>query len=765
MNKKLLFSGIVAVALTACTSEEALQPTLNNEASSQMKEVVGAKLASKGMSFGVNNGEETRVNAQGWESTDKVGLAWVDNGVGDITAVQGSALAPFASMADKKIYANTILTTADGGSTFTTMANVYEGAYFVYSPWAYKNQIGELTFTPNATAQTESVDKERYAKLPWISGMQFIAADAKLQKGELNKTYKLNPIANTLRVTATPQGNITTALASYYLANMTVSTNEEVYYDQMTVDPSKMDVNGGDIDGAIVKMLAASTPSTSIATEIDPAYAPCGNAAEVRAFVLPTKVPAANNTQDSKIVFEVKKAAATPIKIGEFRIEQGGLTQTATNTASLKKLNLALNAPQALYAKSLTEILRNDAGKPVALGLPVELTVSNFYVTLFDEISNLAEWNEAVALFDALHQGQTNQTANFTVDGNVVFEGAINVPATAKDVNITTAAGGAMTLKSGNVTMPASIKGDGAMNMTVKAGATLTLASKVEGINYATEVAPSATAVGGTLIVTSSKAVVPFVASENKGITYIKETAAVTAGTPVAAEVPVVTNENGSIVYVVENNWNDDKDGLMTDALDAVSHITAIEVKNAALTYNANSTQNTLPYDLNNATVTGNTNITVGDVTATGTCYIDGKAIAAGAITNNNTLVINGSDAINADAVTNKNTLTINGKKAVTTNAIINQKALTINGTDITVDGIENNTKKGATTVAITTNSKDANTAIAVGAVKNTNSEPGTTEITVSNASQDTSKKGNLTGSKDVNTTLHVNSNVTGTLS
>ena len=74
--KHLLFSSaFLAIGFAACTNEEVAM-----DSTQQLNQVVGAELIGTDISINVSNGVGSRLNAEGWQSTDKLGLAWIVNG-------------------------------------------------------------------------------------------------------------------------------------------------------------------------------------------------------------------------------------------------------------------------------------------------------------------------------------------------------------------------------------------------------------------------------------------------------------------------------------------------------------------------------------------------------------------------------------------------------------------------------------------------------------------------------------------------------------
>ena len=71
---KLLAAFAIPAMFAACTNEE-----IAMESTQQLNQVVGAELIGTDISINVSNGVGSRLNAEGWQSTDKLGLAWIVN--------------------------------------------------------------------------------------------------------------------------------------------------------------------------------------------------------------------------------------------------------------------------------------------------------------------------------------------------------------------------------------------------------------------------------------------------------------------------------------------------------------------------------------------------------------------------------------------------------------------------------------------------------------------------------------------------------------
>lgn len=132
MRTKILLSAVALTAtFAACNNENVPSSVENNLLENQ--EIVGATLVSEGGTISLG-GIQSRVNANGWEPSDKLALAWYNlNGTtGSITEEQAKSEWDGQGN-DKAIYANHLFTRSAEGK-FVTNSNIYQGAHFIYFP-------------------------------------------------------------------------------------------------------------------------------------------------------------------------------------------------------------------------------------------------------------------------------------------------------------------------------------------------------------------------------------------------------------------------------------------------------------------------------------------------------------------------------------------------------------------------------------------------------------------------------------------------------
>ena len=133
---KLLAALAIPAMFAACTNEE-----IAVDSTQQLNQVVGAELIGTDITINVSNRNGSRLNADGWQTTDKLGMAWVVTT--DYATPQDIKNAP----TDNKWYANHMFAVEDG--KFVTKGNAYKGWHFAYFPFSYTESVSEKIFNIN----------------------------------------------------------------------------------------------------------------------------------------------------------------------------------------------------------------------------------------------------------------------------------------------------------------------------------------------------------------------------------------------------------------------------------------------------------------------------------------------------------------------------------------------------------------------------------------------------------------------------------------
>lgn len=491
MKKYLFYALAASAALVGCTSEELVpQKSVEAEKTLTMESVVGADLTKVEISLG----DETRATNGGWNKGDKLGLAWFNLETAGITGTQNStnffgATSSVKAAWSTEIYGNHLYTVNENGD-FQTQANVYQGAHFVYFPYAYASQIQQKVVNVNAAPFEKSANADmtdfaydRFNKAFHMSSTDFIPALTSNDQ-TLKMKFIMNPMVNVIDIKGIPSADFTgndvlkaLKVTSYALENATQSPYAEVativpadipeaayiYAGTPPVKTTTLDkaANRVNLD-AYAKSLAAVRVN-KIERTVKTGYT-LDNTYEYPLFTLPTNpayttevtgVPA-TEIYDNAVVFNVQSATGLN---GKFTVKRNDADATNKNTMKYLDTQL-LGAEQNIF--------RNAANEWNYIGLQVNLTKANFVMDY--TITNLAQWNDAVAIVEALGAA----TATFNVTGDVKFN-AGEIKTAGKITAVTTGAG-KLTIDS-DVTLPANSKLDltGA-TVVVNAGKSLTIA-------------------------------------------------------------------------------------------------------------------------------------------------------------------------------------------------------------------------------------------------------------------------------------------------
>ena len=456
--KKYLLGTMALSALVVGCSQEELVPQVSEEIKVQeMNTVVGHDLVGP---IAINVGEQTRAANGAWQAGDKFGLAWFDI-AGDITAEQKKDA--WDATSSSNIYGNHLFSWVEG--VFKTQTNVYQGAHFVYFPFEYVSQIGPKTVDLNKKPLAASEDDQqtddqydRYNNAFHMSTADFIAKDD--AKGlELRKAFYLSPVVNALRIQATPEGKFKDAevLKNLQITSYSIEVAEEakVFEDKFEIvtadipmavyekdedgnETDKLDeeANKAKLDEYAIEKLEATEKTYKLSRKVAATY----TMAEMHEMPIYT-LPVAGYTSDNKNVKIIVNIKTKTGLTGYFTINNpDGLADVNANVTAINKLHKAM-----LDGGDLTEIVRTDAGKWTPFNLKVELSEANF--TLNDTVTTFAEWEDAVAIYEALG-----------IDAELIVDGAINfyktIPTlTNKMITAVTTKNGSINI-TGAVTLP-----------------------------------------------------------------------------------------------------------------------------------------------------------------------------------------------------------------------------------------------------------------------------------------------------------------------
>lgn len=491
-TRTLLTTCTLAAFLAACNNEDFMTDQTINGSANETGEVIGADLASKGMTI-VMEGVNTRVSEAGkWENSDRFGFGWFQFSRDAMTTTQSKE--KWEGSTDwiytyNKIYANHIFTTQDEGATWNTTSDVYQGAYFAYFPYQSLGGIVEKTFDVNSDPQTEEFKKEAINKAFHITAQKFVSTSDVDANGELTISLSPVPVVNAIYTNATPEKAI---VDDEVLSGMTITqlqinagTDDKVFAQEVTLVPSRLPKQS---DGMLAEetrddVFVAADNSTkvtnresflkvnnwesSLTTKVKSENFTLKNAHGLRAFALPTK---------DNIVYQADENPSAVITVGRLgKYELGQFAINAENSPKyISTLKSQLDGSISEEYKALTKVLRKD-GKwgYQSTGMDANLTLADFTLTS-NNITSLEQWNDLVSVCNALVANDYNfaTTPTFTLTAEVTFEaGKIQVPECG--AILATEGDGKMIIDK-ETEWPEALEADGKAVVVVNKGATLT---------------------------------------------------------------------------------------------------------------------------------------------------------------------------------------------------------------------------------------------------------------------------------------------------
>ena len=507
-TKVMLSACALAACFVGCTNEDFLTEQTTGNSTTENGGIVGADLVSQGMKISlVGEGADTRATDGKWENGDQFGLAWYRFGSAQITNPQDEDVwnSTTGWTTDNKIYANHIFTYNNG--SWGTVADVYQGAYFLYMPYGRLGEIKAKTINVNGEPQKADFDEERFNKALHLSAQDFISKDEAVdENNELKKEFYISPMVNVMRVTATPETSIGN---SAYLQGLNITgmrvyaskdDNEDVFVTSGELVPryipkvvrdkeggidykatqTAMDNAAQEATGSSQTILSNTDRVTSnyIETVVENPDYTLAASRDVRAFAWPIQSGIQYTTDDNPYFYvyvgRLDEDNKEAYKLGCF----GVYADQQNNSGTIAKLRNSLDVTKAAENTSLTKLLRNN-GKWAALGLPVTMNLANLDVYT-NEIRSIEQWNDLVQLYNALFDVMGDEAATALLENKVwvltdrvVFENGINTPDDI-DITVKTSGNGVMVI-AGDVTWPENLNAEGYLNpLVVNKGATLT---------------------------------------------------------------------------------------------------------------------------------------------------------------------------------------------------------------------------------------------------------------------------------------------------
>ena len=435
-TKVLLSACALSACFIACTNDEYMTEQTNAGTVTESGEIVGADLVSKGMNITLGgDGISTRVNTEGWEINDQIGMAWYN--VNEAAGIAGTQ-----SMTDwlnnrptsgtpnvDNIYANHIFTTCGDANTFKTPPNVYQGAYFVYFPYQPLDEVKPLVLEPNKAAQEKDFDADMLNNATYISAQDFIEKGTGVDAdNNLTKKFYMTNIVNAVGIDATPEAVIkgNDFMKSLRVSGLTIDLNGEKLFlpkaqvitravpDRVLVTGSTTEVD----EDATLKALYEATDKISDPANLDAAetflyatgagyqysdeltttvenenYTLANDANRVRVFAFPTKTGAHTWTAVNKPYITVAVTSPNGNYLGFFNVnvtnsaklieKLEGMLGDANNAATLQKIHRSGN--------NMARIVKDQVANLLAKNF-----VPETYVT------KVSQWNDLMKLYDAL---------------------------------------------------------------------------------------------------------------------------------------------------------------------------------------------------------------------------------------------------------------------------------------------------------------------------------------------------------------------------
>ena len=423
--------------LAACSQEELVE---SNNIPQQMEEIVGAKLVGTDISMEVSmNGSSAQSRyaggESGWGNEDVIGFGWIVSG--NASDTQSPNNKPSSAL-----WANHMFGTEDGGTTWSTKGNLYEGWYYAYYPWSYEKKAGNIkTYTMNPAMIARGANKH-YSQSLYLSNRQFVTeGDIDKENNSMSDNIKLYQAVKFIQITAKAENESAFSkdggLDNLQIDKVTISAGdknifaEEVYvygkelpvkvkYSEDMTKTETDNLNLANFRQNYSSIVPVKKAATTISRDV--------KAAELLVSTNPT-----SEGKNVNVYLNVRPTTNNTLTADDITVtfHSGAASFVISKAKSLSDINKeAIDALVAAYHKdgklsTINEL--DEEGNPKAtlahLPLTFELCAADF-VTDFSSITDITEWNEAVELVSLLKREQET----FYIDGNIEFDGAINMP-------------------------------------------------------------------------------------------------------------------------------------------------------------------------------------------------------------------------------------------------------------------------------------------------------------------------------------------------
>lgn len=469
---KFLTALCIAAMFTSCAKEEFVA----QESVNQSVDQINAELLATGVYVDFGKDGITKVTADGkWQTTDKLGLAWIVKQNGDGTFDQ------VAVPSSNKIYANHMF--YNDGNGFTTKGNIYKGWHFAYYPFVYEAGVASTKTVKVNPKQTQTFD------LDSRNSVLYLSAKASLSEANLDEdmqlkdiTYDMFPAFNVIAAKVVPSADFTAHndLKGLKISKITLTADKNVFVDStVTLHPEKL-ANMVKVEGVYSKdetkkavnaslaevLVPAETKVTTVSTEIENDDINLSGEQTLRIFALPSTEALSDDAIEVRV----------DVDGGYFLVEKVSLTGlTGAVKTRAQKNNAAIKAIKDAYT---------SAGKMGSFGKKLDLEfalTADIFHPDFTSISSKAEWNNAVKVVNALGLPVAGGApVNFVVDGKVIIDAQDALTYPNKTFSVTTTGEGEIVVAA-NYDMETKLAAalDANDAVTVNKEATLTLGNEV----------------------------------------------------------------------------------------------------------------------------------------------------------------------------------------------------------------------------------------------------------------------------------------------
>ena len=473
MRSTKLLAALAGTALLAACAQEELVKVEN--APQQMNEVVGTKLIGTDISLNVNNNPQTRWadgQTTNWDESDVLGLGWIVNEYANTSQTNddGTPKKP----TKHELYANHMFNWDESANEFTSKGNFYEGWYFAYYPWSpmYKvaSKVIEVSPALLACEGEQNPQTLRTSQALRISNRQFVTSANVKEDNSLDMAFNAYHTMNLINVNTTPaEGSAfvkgASRLADYAIESVKIEVGENVFAKYLRLNAANIPAwtntakndltveatneknfydnlygNSGDpYSTPILSVVNANGVDTVRSTSIETDVKATGYVASdvTKMGVLVTPFYETLDVKNIVVTVALKGGSFFEIKYVEDAESNSFAEKNNTQLEKLVKVFGDLKDGDIACG-----LFNSVTSTPVGLNLNL---YDDIFVTDFNHITNIEEWEDAVKMVDIL--GRPEET--FCIDSTIVFTDTIPMPETCKlTVNRATTGSGNRKLES-----------------------------------------------------------------------------------------------------------------------------------------------------------------------------------------------------------------------------------------------------------------------------------------------------------------------------